>query len=61
LATEESATDSQLLDAATRALRQWQEQAANPVLSQHQRHAARVVVRSCEGILHELSQAPATR
>jgi hypothetical protein len=58
LATDESTSESQLLDAAGQALRQWQEQAASPVLSQHQRHAAQVVVRSCEGILHQLSQAP---
>jgi hypothetical protein len=45
----------QLWELASEALRRWQEQAEDPLLSLEQRRAAAVVVRSCEGILHTLS------
>jgi hypothetical protein len=51
LAVDYEASDGQLRDAAFDALGTWQTQAANPVLDTESRQAARIVVRSCEGIL----------
>lgn len=55
LAIDGEATGAQLRAAAAESLARWQDQAANPVLSQEQRRAAAVVVRSCEGMLTQLA------
>lgn len=46
----------ELSGAVTDALRRWQEQAENHALSKGQRRAARVVVRSCEGMVAQLAR-----
>lgn len=45
----------ELHDAVADALRRWQEQAENHALATNQRRAARVVVRSCEGMVAQLT------
>jgi hypothetical protein len=47
---------AELHGAITEALRRWQEQAENHALSKDQRSAARVVVRSCEGMVVQLAR-----
>jgi hypothetical protein len=47
---------AELHGAVSEALRRWQEQAENHALGTGQRHAARVVVRSCEGIVAQLAR-----
>jgi len=49
------ASGHELHDAVSDALRRWQEQAENHALGAGQRRAARVVVRSCEGMVAELA------
>jgi hypothetical protein len=46
----------ELHGAVSEALRRWQEQAENHALGMGQRHAARVVVRSCEGMVAQLAR-----
>ncbi|MFC0527939.1 hypothetical protein [Phytohabitans kaempferiae] len=55
LGVDRRTNPGQLWELATEALRRWQEQSEDPLLSLEQRRAAAVVVRSCEGILHALS------
>jgi len=50
------ASGHELHDAVADALRRWQEQAENQALGEGQRRAARVVVRSCEGMVAELAR-----
>jgi hypothetical protein len=50
------ASGHELSDALSDALRRWQEQAENHALGFGQRRAARVVVRSCEGMVAQLSR-----
>jgi hypothetical protein len=50
------ASGHELHDALADALRRWQEQAENHALGNGQRHAARVVVRSCEGMAAHLTR-----
>jgi hypothetical protein len=47
----EDAAEPELRAALVDALRRWQEVAGDPLLDHDQRHAARVVVRTCEGLL----------
>jgi hypothetical protein len=47
--------EADLRDAVYDVLERWREQAANPVLDEAQRRAAAVVLRSCEGMLVDLS------
>ncbi|HEY7592808.1 MAG TPA: hypothetical protein VH969_06605 [Actinophytocola sp.] len=47
---------AELHGAVSDALRRWQEQAENHALSKGQRRAARVVVRSCEGMIAKLAR-----
>ncbi|GDY31182.1 GTPase domain-containing protein [Gandjariella thermophila] len=47
----EGATEPELRAALLDALRRWQEVAADPLLNHDQRYAARIVVRTCEGML----------
>jgi hypothetical protein len=47
---------NELHGAVSEALRRWQEQAENHALGTGQRHAARVVVRSCEGMVAQLAR-----
>jgi hypothetical protein len=49
-------TGHELSGALTDALRRWQEQAENHALGNGQRRAARVVVRSCEGMVAQLGR-----
>jgi hypothetical protein len=49
-------TGGELHSAVAAALRRWQEQAENHALGTTQRHAARVVVRSCEGMAARLAR-----
>ena len=56
LGIEDQATELELRRTAVEALRRWQYQAENPLLSQVQRRAAQVVVRSCEGLLAALDR-----
>jgi len=56
LGFEREATGHELHDAVSDALRRWQEQAENHALGTGQRRAARVVVRSCEGIVAQLTR-----
>ncbi len=49
-------TGAELHGAVSEALRRWQEQAENHALGTGQRHAARVVVRSCEGMVAQLAR-----
>jgi hypothetical protein len=41
----------------TDALTRWREQMENPAFTEDQRRAARLVVRTCEGLLADLSSA----
>ena len=50
------ASGAEVHDAVSDALRRWQEQAENHALGTGQRQAARVVVRSCEGMAARLSR-----
>jgi len=50
------ASGHELHDAVSDAIRRWQEQAQNHALGNGQRHAARVVVRSCEGMAARLTR-----
>ncbi|HEX6358556.1 GTPase [Actinophytocola sp.] len=50
------ASGHELHDAVSDALRRWQEQAANKALGTGQRRAARIVVRSCEGMVAQLTR-----
>ena len=56
LGFEHEATGHELHDAVADALRRWQEQAENLSLGAGQRQAARVVVRSCEGMAARLAR-----
>jgi hypothetical protein len=56
LGVDHDASAAQLWGMSSDALSQWQKQAEDPLLSLHQRRAAGVVVRSCEGILAHLSR-----
>ncbi len=56
LGFEHEAAGHELHDAVSDALRRWQEQAENHALGSVQRRAARVVVRSCEGMVAQLSR-----
>lgn len=49
-------TSGELHGAVSEALRRWQEQAENHALATGQRQAARVVVRSCEGMVAQLTR-----
>ncbi|HWM07617.1 MAG TPA: hypothetical protein VNP92_35250 [Actinophytocola sp.] len=49
-------TGAELHGAVSEALRRWQEQAENHALGSGQRSAARVVVRSCEGMVARLAR-----
>lgn len=55
LAVDHPVTEARLRTAAARALARWQDEAANPVLGRQQRRAAAVVVRTCEGMLAQLT------
>jgi hypothetical protein len=50
----EQTSEQQIRGTIFNALRRWQEQAENPLLNHEQRYAARVVVRTCEGMLAHL-------
>ncbi|TDV52184.1 GTPase [Actinophytocola oryzae] len=50
------ASGHELVGAVSDALRRWQEQAENQALGSGQRRAARVVVRSCEGMVAQLTR-----
>ena len=50
----EQTTEPEIRGAIFHALRRWQEQAENPLLNHDQRYAARIVVRTCEGMLAHL-------
>jgi len=54
LGLEREPTDSELRHTIVDTLERWQEQAENPVRSAEARRAARVVVRTCEGMLAAL-------
>ncbi|MGH3880531.1 MAG: hypothetical protein ACRDSK_26195 [Actinophytocola sp.] len=56
LGLRSEASGADLHDALSDALRRWQEQAENHALGTGQRQAARVVVRSCEGMAARLSR-----
>lgn len=56
LGFEREASGHELHDAVSDALRRWQEQAQNHSLGTVQRRAARVVVRSCEGMVAQLTR-----
>jgi len=56
LGFEREASGHELHDAVSDALRRWQEQAENHALGTGQRRAARVVVRSCEGMVAQLTR-----
>lgn len=51
------AADGELADAATAALTSWQRRAENPLTGYEMALAARVAVRSCEGMLADLSRS----
>jgi hypothetical protein len=51
LGFEGPATDAEIQNAVYDALNRWREQSESPVLGSAERDAARVVVRSCEGML----------
>jgi hypothetical protein len=55
LGVDHDAAVGELWTLGSVALRRWQDQAENPLLSLDRRRAARVVVRSCEGMLAQLS------
>ncbi|MDG4784820.1 hypothetical protein O7626_02535 [Micromonospora sp. WMMD1102] len=55
LGVEHDATGDELWARGSTAVRRWQDLAEDPLRGVDQRRAARVVVRSCEGILAELS------
>ncbi|MEE6257249.1 hypothetical protein [Plantactinospora sonchi] len=54
LGVEHDVAGDELWDRASAAVGRWQELAEDPVYGAEQRRAARVVVRSCEGMLAEL-------
>jgi len=56
LGFEHEPTGAELQGAIADALRRWQEQAENHALGTGQRYAARVVVRSCEGMAARLAR-----
>ena len=56
LGVEHDATGPRLWELGAEALWRWQDRAEDPGLRLAQRRAARVVVRSCEGMLAELAQ-----
>ncbi|MGB3442706.1 MAG: GTPase [Actinophytocola sp.] len=56
LGFEREASGHELHGAVSEALRRWQEQAENHALGTGQRRAARVVVRSCEGMVAQLTR-----
>lgn len=56
LGFDRDVSGQELSGAVTDALRRWQEQAENHALSKGQRRAARVVVRSCEGMVAQLAR-----
>ena len=56
LGFEHEPTGAELHGAIAESLRRWQEQAENHALGTGQRHAARVVVRSCEGMVAQLAR-----
>ncbi|MEN3308091.1 MAG: hypothetical protein V7603_4293 [Micromonosporaceae bacterium] len=51
-------TEEELWALGAEALARWREQTENPVFTEDQRRAARLVVRSCEGLLTDLAQSP---
>ncbi|HKT04665.1 MAG TPA: hypothetical protein VJT31_34545, partial [Rugosimonospora sp.] len=51
-------TEQELWSLGADALARWREQTENPALREDQRRAARIVVRSCEGLLTELAETP---
>jgi hypothetical protein len=51
------ATDTELAAAAAQALARWQRRAENPITTYEMEVAARVAVRSCEGMLAELGRS----
>lgn len=57
LGIDQESSEAQLRKLAAESLTRWREQADNPVLSQDQRRAAGVVVRSCEQVLTQLAGA----
>jgi hypothetical protein len=56
LGVEHDATAARLWELGGEALWRWQDRAEDPLLRLEQRRAAKVVVRSCEGMLAELAQ-----
>jgi hypothetical protein len=56
LGRTQDASGHELHDAVSDALRRWQEQAENHALGTGQRRAAKVVVRSCEGMVAQLTR-----
>jgi hypothetical protein len=61
LGAEGEVSPDDLRDAVYDELTQWRAHAESPLLGAAQRAAARTVVRSCEGMLADLSPAPAYR
>jgi len=57
LGVDYPATDAEVWELCTDALHRWQQQAEDPRLTLHQRRAAGVVVRSCEGLLAQLRRS----
>jgi hypothetical protein len=57
LGLEPDADPDAVRQAAADALRRWQRRAENPITSYELTVAARIVVRSCEGILAERASA----
>lgn len=55
LGVDHDATASELWALSSETLHRWQAQAEDPLLGLNERRAARVVVRSCEGLLTELA------
>lgn len=56
LGVDHDVSAAELWERGAEALHRWQEQAEDPGLDLAQRRAARIVVRSCEGMLAELAQ-----
>lgn len=58
LSLQPGAPPDELTAAATRALTRWQQRAENPLTSHELAMAARVAIRSCEGMLADLARQP---
>jgi hypothetical protein len=56
LGVDHDTTDAELWELSSEALHRWQNQAEDPLMSLDLRRAAAVVVRSCEGMLAQLSR-----